>query len=57
MHGDRVRQGSIQARGLIMQWAVWITLSNGGRSRYGVYESREEAHRIAGLVGGVVELV
>lgn len=40
-----------------MQFAVWITLSNGTRSRYGVYESREEAHRIAGLVGGVVELV
>ena len=57
MHGDRVWQGSIQARGLIMQFAVWIKLSNGTRSRYGVYESREEAHRIAGLVGGVVELV
>ena len=57
MHGDRVRQGSIQARGLVMQWAVWITLSHGTRSRYGVYECYEEGHRIAGLVGGVVELV
>ena len=40
-----------------MQFAVWITLSNGGRSRYGVYEFREEAHRIAGLIGGVVQPV
>ena len=40
-----------------MQFAVWITLSNGTRSRYGVYEYYEEAHRIAGLIGGVVELV
>ena len=40
-----------------MQFAVWITLSNGTRSRYGVYEYYEEAHRIAGVVGGVVELV
>ena len=40
-----------------MQFAVWITLSNGGRSRYGVYDSREEAYRVAGLIGGVVELV
>ena len=39
-----------------MQWAVWINLY-GTRSRYGVYESREEAHRIDGLVGGVVERV
>ena len=40
-----------------MQWAVWITLSNGGRSRYGVYDSHEEAYRIAGLIGGVVQPV
>jgi len=40
-----------------MQWAVWITLSNGTRSRYGVYEYYEEAHRIAGLIGGVVQPV
>ena len=39
-----------------MQFAVWITLSNGGRSRFGVYDSCEEAHSIAALVGGVVEL-
>ena len=39
-----------------MRWAVWIPLY-GTRSRYGVYEFREEAYRIAGLVGGVVELV
>ena len=57
MHSDRVWQGSIQARGLNMQWAVWIKLSDGTRSRYGVYESREEAHRIAGLIGGVVQPV
>ena len=40
-----------------MQWAVWITLSNGTRSRFGVYHSREEADAVAALVGGVVELV
>ena len=40
-----------------MQWAVWISLSNGGRSRFGVYECYEEAHSIAALVGGVVESV
>ena len=40
-----------------MQFAVWITLSNGTRSRYGVYECYEEAHRIAGLIGGVVQPV
>jgi hypothetical protein len=40
-----------------MQWAVWINLSDGTRSRYGVYDSREEADVIAALVGGVVELV
>ena len=40
-----------------MQWAVWISLSNGTRSRFGVYDSREEAHSIAALVAGVVELV
>ena len=40
-----------------MQFAVWITLSNGTRSRYGVYESREEAHRTAVYLGGVVERV
>ena len=40
-----------------MQWAVWITLSNGIRSRYGVYDNCEEAESIAALVGGVVELV
>ena len=57
MHGDRVWQGSIQARGLTMQWAVWIKLSNGGRSRYGVYECYEEAHRTAVYLGGVVERV
>ena len=57
MHGHRVRQGSIQARGLSMQWAVWITLSNGTRSRYGVYDSWTHAEAIAWAVGGVVELV
>ena len=40
-----------------MQFAVWITLSNGGRSRYGVYECYEEAHRTAVYLGGVVERV
>ena len=40
-----------------MQWAVWISLSNGGRSRFGVYDSREEADSIAAFVGGVVESV
>jgi len=39
-----------------MQWAVWIRLSNGTRSRFGVYDSCEEAEAIAALVGGVVEL-
>ena len=38
-----------------MQWAVWIKLSNGARSRYGVYDSCEEAYAIAALVGGVGE--
>ena len=41
-----------------MQWAVWIQLSNGARSRFGVYDNCEEAGAIATLVGGVVvELV
>ena len=40
-----------------MQWAVWITLSNGGRSLYGVYDSWTHAHTIASLVRGAVELV
>ena len=40
-----------------MQWAVWITLSNGTRSRFGVYDNCEEADAVAALVGGVVELV
>ena len=40
-----------------MQFAVWITLSNGERYQFGVYDSHEEAYGIAGLVGGVVELV
>lgn len=40
-----------------MQWAVWIRLSNGGRSRFGVYQSHTEADAIAWAVGGVVELV
>ena len=40
-----------------MQFAVWITLSNGTRSRYGVYECYDEAHRIAVYLGGVVERV
>ncbi len=40
-----------------MQFAVWVTLSNGTRSRFGVYDSREKAESIAALVGGVVELV
>jgi len=40
-----------------MQWAVWITLSNGGRSRFGVYDSWTHAEAIAWAVGGVVELV
>ena len=40
-----------------MQWAVWITLSNGTRSRFGAYDSCKEADAIAALVGGVVELV
>ena len=57
MHGHRVWQGSIQTRGLNMQFAVWITLSNGGRSRFGVYQSQTEADGIAWVVGGVVELV
>ena len=39
-----------------MQWAVWIRLSDGSGSRYGVYDSCEEAESIAALVGGVVEL-
>ena len=40
-----------------MQFAVWITLSNGTRSLYGVYESWTHAQVIALAVGGVVELV
>ena len=40
-----------------MQFAVWIKLSNGTRSRFGVYDSCEEAEAIAALVGGVVESV
>ena len=40
-----------------MQWAVWISLSDGTRSRFGVYDSREEADAVAALVGGVVESV
>jgi hypothetical protein len=40
-----------------MQWAVWIRLSNGGRSRFGVYQSHTEADAVAALVGGVVESV
>ena len=40
-----------------MQWAVWINLSDGTRSRYGVYDGREEADAVAALVGGVVESV
>jgi hypothetical protein len=40
-----------------MRWAVWITLSNGTRSRYGVYDSCEEADAIAWVVGGVVEVM
>ena len=40
-----------------MQWAVWISVSDGTRSRYGVYDSREKAESIAALVGGVVESV
>jgi len=39
------------------QFAVWIRLSDGTRSRYGVYDSREEADAVAALVGGVVESV
>ena len=38
-----------------MQWAVWITLSNGTRSRFGIYDSRSSALTIAAIVGGVVE--
>lgn len=40
-----------------MQWAVWIPLSHGGRYQFGVYDSHEEAYRIAGLIGGVVQRV
>jgi len=41
-----------------MQFAVWITLSNGTRSLYGVYDSWTYAHTIASLVpGGTVEEV
>jgi len=40
-----------------MQFAVWITLSNGTRSRFGVYDSREKADVVAAVVGGVVEVV
>ena len=40
-----------------MQWAVWITLSKCVRSRYGVYECYDEAHRTAVYLGGVVERV
>lgn len=38
-----------------MRWAVWITLSNGTRSRFGIYDSRSAAQAIAEIVGGVVE--
>ena len=38
-----------------MQWAVWITLSNGTRSRFGIYDSPLVARSIAAIVGGVVE--
>ena len=38
-----------------MQWAVWVTLSNGTRSRFGVYDSPSVARSIAAIVGGVVE--
>lgn len=37
-----------------MQWSVWIPLSYGGRYRFWVYDSYEEAHDIAVCVGGVV---
>jgi hypothetical protein len=40
-----------------MQFAVWISLSNGTRSRFGIYQSHTEAEAIAALVGGVVESV
>jgi len=40
-----------------MQWAVWIRLSNGTRSRFGVYDSWTHAEAIAWAVGGVVESV
>ena len=40
-----------------MQWAVWITLRDGTRLCYGVYDSHEEARMIAGWMGGVVQLV
>ncbi len=40
-----------------MRFAVWIRLSDGTRSRYGVYDSREKAESIAALVGGVAESV
>ena len=40
-----------------MQFAVWITLSNGTRLRYGVYDSYVDAYRISELVGGVVQCV
>ena len=48
---DRFFEGSI------MQFAVWITLSDGGRSRFGIYDSWAHAEAIAWAVGGVVELV
>lgn len=38
-----------------MMWEVWIPLSNGGRSLYGVYESYEEAHRTATYLNGCVK--
>jgi len=41
----------------IMQWAVWIRLSDGSGYRFGVYDSREKAESIAALVGGVAESV
>ena len=40
-----------------MQFAVWISLSDGTRSRFGVYNSWTHADAIAALVGGVVESV
>ncbi len=38
-----------------MMWEVWIPLSNGGRSLYGVYESYEYAHSTAVYLNGWVK--